>query len=130
MAASNMSQPPQFLSEVGDPIIPWKRWKPLFDSYLLAIGGEKFSSVRKQDVLLHNLGVEGRHIYDSLDEIVMGRGEDEPENVYDMSVSMLEKHFGSKINVVLERHKFFSRVQGKHEKIGNYVASLKTLGRT
>lgn len=95
MAASSMSQPPQFLSEVGDPIILWKRWKPLFDSYLLAICGEKFSAVRKQAVLLHNLGVEGWHIYDSLDEMELGRGEGEPDNVYDMSVMMLEKHFGS-----------------------------------
>ncbi|KAJ1205682.1 hypothetical protein NDU88_001110 [Pleurodeles waltl] len=66
-AAASMSQPSQFLSEKGDPALPWKTIEKLFDSYLLAIEGEKFSAVRKEPVLLHNLGIEGKKAYESLD---------------------------------------------------------------
>ncbi|KAJ1165259.1 hypothetical protein NDU88_005687 [Pleurodeles waltl] len=47
-----------------------------------------------------------------------------------MSLMMLKKHFGGRINVVMERHKFFMRVQAKDERVGNYIASLKTLAQT
>ncbi|KAJ1120848.1 hypothetical protein NDU88_008997 [Pleurodeles waltl] len=125
-----MSQPPPFLSDKGEPILPWKRWKNLFDSYLIAIGGEKFSPARKQSVLLHNLGIEGRNIYDSLETLPFGGAEGEPRDIYDMSITMLAAHFESKLNVVLERHKFFARSQGKLESVGNFVAALRTLART
>ncbi|KAJ1189443.1 hypothetical protein NDU88_006188 [Pleurodeles waltl] len=87
-----MSQPPPFLTDKGDPILPWKRWKNLFDSYLIAIGGEKFSPARKQAVLLQNLGIEGRNIYDSLETLSIGGAEGEPRHCYEMSVAILTKN--------------------------------------
>ncbi|KAJ1124182.1 hypothetical protein NDU88_002643, partial [Pleurodeles waltl] len=39
-------------------------------------------------------------------------------------------HFGHKVNIVLERHRFFSRVQAKDEKVGTYIASLRGLAQT
>ncbi|KAJ1150697.1 hypothetical protein NDU88_003487 [Pleurodeles waltl] len=47
-----------------------------------------------------------------------------------MSVAILAAHFESKLNVVLERHTFFARSQGKSENVGNFVAALRTLART
>ncbi|KAJ1215631.1 hypothetical protein NDU88_003239 [Pleurodeles waltl] len=47
-----------------------------------------------------------------------------------MSVTMLAEHFESKLNVVLERHTFFARIQGKTEIVGNFVAALRTLACT
>ncbi|KAJ1133750.1 hypothetical protein NDU88_000226 [Pleurodeles waltl] len=47
-----------------------------------------------------------------------------------MSVTMLAAHFESKLNVVLERHTFFARSQGKSESVGNFVAVLRTLAHT
>lgn len=48
---------------------------------------------RKQVVLLHNLRVEGRSIYDSLETFPIGNAEGNVRDVFDMSVLMLEKHF-------------------------------------
>ena len=39
----------------------------------------------------------------------------------------LETHFGDKVNVVMERHKFFKRCQAQDESIVNYVAVLRGL---
>ncbi|KAJ1132943.1 hypothetical protein NDU88_011244 [Pleurodeles waltl] len=130
MATPTMSQPPPFLSDKGEPILPWKRCKNLFDSYLIAIGGEKFSPARKQAVLLHNLGIEGRNIYDCLETLPIGGAEGESRDIYDMYVTMLAAHFESKLNVVLERLTFFARSQGKSESVGNVVAALRTPGCT
>ncbi|KAJ1213855.1 hypothetical protein NDU88_001485 [Pleurodeles waltl] len=130
MATPTMSQPPPFLSDKGDPILPWKRWKNLFDSYLIAIGGEKFSPARKQAVLLHNLGIEGRNIYDSLEPLSIGGADGELRDVYEMSITILAAHFESKLNIVLERHTFFARSQGGTGSVGNVVAALRTVART
>ena len=39
----------------------------------------------------------------------------------------LELHFGEKVNVTLERHKFFTRIQGRQESVLSYVAVLRGL---
>ncbi|KAJ1170213.1 hypothetical protein NDU88_002094 [Pleurodeles waltl] len=43
---------------------------------------------------------------------------------------MLAAHLESELNVVIERHTFFARSQGKSESVGNFVAALRTLART
>ncbi|KAJ1207656.1 hypothetical protein NDU88_003046 [Pleurodeles waltl] len=67
MAVTSMSQPPQFLYDYGEPLLPWKKLKRLFDSYLIAIGGEKFSAARNYGILLHDLGKEECNAYESHD---------------------------------------------------------------
>ncbi|XP_078518872.1 uncharacterized protein LOC144784049 [Lissotriton helveticus] len=130
MTEQSMSAPPSFLPIPGEPSIPWKRWKNIFFTYLLVIGGDKYGPLRKQAKLLHHLGVEGRRMYDDLSEISLGMGNGQPMNFYDMSLQMLEKHFTPKVNVVFERHTFFSRVQNQDEDIMTYVAYLHGLAVT
>ncbi|KAJ1184270.1 hypothetical protein NDU88_001078 [Pleurodeles waltl] len=92
-----MSSPPPFLATPGEPPIPWKQWKKVFSTYLLAIGGDRYSPIRRQAILLHHLGIEGRRIYEDLPE------------------------------VSLERHKCFLRMQNAEEDIALYVATLRGL---
>ncbi|KAJ1184666.1 hypothetical protein NDU88_001469 [Pleurodeles waltl] len=54
-------------------------------------------------------------------------GDGQTTNVFDMSVQMLDIQFTPKTNLILQRHKFFSRVQQKDEDIASYVASLRGL---
>ncbi|KAJ1186517.1 hypothetical protein NDU88_003298 [Pleurodeles waltl] len=130
MAEQTISAPPCFLPLPGKPMILWKRWQNIFTTYLLAIGGDKYSPVRKQAILLHHLGTEGRRIYDDLPEVSLGMVEGQPMNVYEMSLPMLEKHFTPKIIIVFEWHRFFSQVQGLDEDIMTYVAALRGLAVT
>ncbi|XP_069094762.1 uncharacterized protein [Pleurodeles waltl] len=130
MAEQNMSSPPCFLPVPGEPSISWKQWRNIFSTYLLAIAGDRYTPVRKQAILLHHLGAEGRRIYDDLPEIPLGTGDVHPTNVYEMSLLMLEKHLTPKLNTVFERHKFFSRVQGQDEDIMSFVATLRRLAVT
>ncbi|KAJ1163529.1 hypothetical protein NDU88_003987, partial [Pleurodeles waltl] len=51
-------------------------------------------------------------------------------NDYERTVRKLENHFGNKVNVVLERHTFFSRTQSKDEKIASYIACLRGMANT
>ncbi|KAJ1092197.1 hypothetical protein NDU88_005309 [Pleurodeles waltl] len=55
-------------------------------------------------------------------------GDGQPSNVFEMSIQMLDIQFIPKTNLVLQRHKFFSRVQQRDEDIASYVASLRGLG--
>ena len=42
----------------------------------------------------------------------------------------LVEHFCEKINIVLERHKFFCSSQGQNEKVVSYIAALRWLSAT
>lgn len=133
MASAGISQPPPFLNEVREPDIPWKRWEGIFKSYLIAIGGSNFSNVRKQHILLHNLGIQGRKLYEDITGRTVDEETNEEEsgvNVYEHTLWLLEGHFKEKLNVVLERHKFFNRAQRKDEKVASYVAVLLGMSAT
>ncbi|XP_078514986.1 uncharacterized protein LOC144773717 [Lissotriton helveticus] len=125
MTEQGMAEPPSFLPVPGEPTIPWKMYENIFFTYMLAIGGDKYEPIRRQAILLHHLGTEGRRIYDDLPEVSLGIGDGQPINVYDMSLKMLEKHFTPKLSVVFERHTFFCRSQTQDEDIMSYVATLR-----
>lgn len=101
-----------------------EEWFKLFESYIVAIGGERFTPYRKQHILLHNLGIQGRKIYETLPDppgqVEGGEGIDS----FTSTVQKLEAHFGDKVNVGLERHTFFTRVQWKQESVQNSIAAL------
>ncbi|KAJ1090233.1 hypothetical protein NDU88_003368 [Pleurodeles waltl] len=116
-----MSAPPPFLATPGEPPIPWKQWKKTFNTSMLAIGGDRYSPLRRQAILLHHLGVEGRRICEDLPEVSLGMRDGQPINVVDMSMQMLDIQFTPKTNLVLE---IFSRVQRADEDIASYIVSL------
>ncbi|KAJ1113166.1 hypothetical protein NDU88_001421 [Pleurodeles waltl] len=127
MGDQGISAPPPFLATPGDPPIPWKQWKKIFNTYMLVIGSDRYAPPRRQAILLHHLGIEGRRIYENLPEVSLGVGDGQSINVFDMSMQMLDEQFTPRTNLVLQRHKFFSRVQREDEDIASYVASLRGL---
>lgn len=66
----------------------------MFENYLVAMGGERFSSTRKKALLLHNLGVEGRAVFDGLGSAQAGEAEDTDE--YALAIKQLKDHFEPK----------------------------------
>ena len=126
MDAFPASGPPPFLPTPGDPVIPWVAWIPLFQNYLLAIGGEDFSQARQRALLLHCLGTEGQRIYTSLPPTVKG----EQETLLDQAIRALDGVFKPKTNVVAERYKFRSRAQHSNESTAQWVSSLRQLAST
>ncbi|KAJ1213787.1 hypothetical protein NDU88_001418 [Pleurodeles waltl] len=127
MGDQSISAPPPFLATSGDPPIPWKQWKKLFNTYMLEIGRDRYAPPRRQTILLHHLGIEGRRIYENLPEVSLGMGDGQPTNVFDMSVQMLDAQFTPKTYLVLQSHTVFSRVQRRDKDIASYVASLQGL---
>lgn len=89
----------------------------MFESYLIAIGEEKCSPMHKLPTLLHNLGVDGRKTYDNISVSSQDSDKsDDDENVYQVATNKLEKHFGKKVNAVLERHMFLLKYMEKVKK--------------
>ena len=63
MTTASMCSPPAFLNEVGEKTVPWKEWSKIFETYIIAIGGDAFRVERKYHILLHNLGIYGRKVF-------------------------------------------------------------------
>jgi len=115
-----LSQPTAFLEHPGAPTVPWNRWLVMFKNYLTASGLENPSDARKKAILMHCLGCEGQRILSSLTTTL-------DTDSFDQTVTHLEGHFGDKINIVAERHRFRQRAQRSDEKFGDYVAALREL---
>ncbi|KAJ1129355.1 hypothetical protein NDU88_007726 [Pleurodeles waltl] len=92
----------------------------------MAIGGDRYGPVRRQ-AILHHLGIEGRRIYEDLPVVSLGMGEGQPTNAFEMSMQMLDIQFTPKTNLVLECHKFISRMQKADEDIASYGETLRGL---
>ena len=76
---------PAFLMHPGEPAIPWDRWNSLYKNYLVASGLENLSDKRKKALLLHNLGVEGQRIFQTLP--------DSTTCDFDEAINLLEVRF-------------------------------------
>ena len=95
--------PAPFLPSAGaEPAVPWPRWISIFENFLLAIGGDKFTAERQRAVLLTCLGTEGQRVHESLPVSVKEEG----ENEYSFTVRRLKEHFEPKRNVCAERYGF------------------------
>ena len=119
--------PAPFLPTAGaEPSVPWPRWVKMFENFLIAVGGDKFSASRKQAVLLTCLGAEGQRVYDSFPVVAKQEGEDE----YAFTQRRLETHFAPKHNVCAERYRFRSRGQQSGESVLQWVSTLRQLAST
>lgn len=124
---ANISQPPAFLPEAGEPHLPWKQWISGFENYILALDGDKYSANRKKALLLHCLGMEGQRIFNTLPaRTAPPAGADDYAN----AVHVLNEHFSPSVNVVAERYRFRQRGQNPGEHIHNFIAALRELSKT
>lgn len=142
MSFGGITPPPPFLSTPGKPNVPWTHWRQLFCNFLGASGAEEFTSKRKQQILLHCLGIEGLRIYNSLPEVVTplaieasatpsttaatGTASPAPDE-YRTALRALDAYFATTVNVVTERHNFRRRTQLPGESIDDFVLALREL---
>ena len=118
--------PAPFLPSAGaEAAVPWPRWVKMFDSFLLAIGGDEYTPARKRAVLLTCLGAEGQRVFDSLPVAVKVEGEDD----FQFATRRLKAHFEPKVNVCGERYRFRSRAQQQGETVLQWVGVLRQLAR-
>lgn len=125
--------PPPFLATPGPASVPWRQWKLAFLNYLEAIGGEDLTQRRRKAILLNALGLEGQRIYYSLapltaSELINVHMKTEPDSdVFDEAISLLDKHFATSVNELMERHRFRQRRQLPGEPFEAYAAALREL---
>ncbi|KAJ1131671.1 hypothetical protein NDU88_010006 [Pleurodeles waltl] len=87
---------------------------------------QEFSPERYLALLKHRLGVGSLPEFKNLLQ-VNNAGE---ADVYQLAKKQLQERYGRKINVVLERYKFYSRMQQDDELIDQFVAALRGIAVT
>ncbi|XP_037828511.1 uncharacterized protein K02A2.6-like [Lucilia sericata] len=98
----------------------WKMWHTQFKIFLRASNLESASDQRKVALLLHHLGSGALDIFYSFNEDVDTVG-------YENLVSKFELYFVPKVNIAMERHKFFMCQQQADQSIDDYVTLLRNL---
>ncbi|KAG0410425.1 hypothetical protein HPB47_012444 [Ixodes persulcatus] len=125
MAAAQGRVPADFLPTPGEPVAPWLTWKRGFLNYLEATDAESFPPKRKRAILLSFLGEEGNRVVDAFN--LAGPAVNADQDEFQVLLSALDTHFASAQNVVVERRKFVTRVQGPGETVLEYLGALRRL---
>lgn len=98
----------------------WKLWFTQFKIFLTASNLESQPDRRKVALLLHHLGSDCLEIYNSFDV-------DLETITYTSLVQKLESFFIPKVNIAMERYKFFTCRQQLEQSVDEYVTVLKNL---
>uniref|UniRef100_A0A8D8T2G4 Peptidase A2 domain-containing protein n=1 Tax=Cacopsylla melanoneura TaxID=428564 RepID=A0A8D8T2G4_9HEMI len=101
----------------------WKSFLFQFRNFLLAFNHTEAKDDKKVALLLHMLGPEVIHIFQSFNQ-------DSTKIKYDDLIQKFEGFFSPKKKMSLERNMFFSRKQKTGESIESYVTDLKVLSNT
>ncbi|KAM7293607.1 hypothetical protein ISCGN_023215 [Ixodes scapularis] len=105
--------------------MPWLRWKGGFLNYLDAMDTENFPPRRKRAILFSFLGEKGNRVVDAFN--LAGPAVNMAQDEFQGLLSTLDTHFASAQNVVVERRKFVTRVQGPGETTLEYLGALRRL---
>ncbi|KAM7307487.1 uncharacterized protein ISCGN_011123 [Ixodes scapularis] len=130
--------PPPFLATPGPACVPRRQWKLAFLNYLEAVGGDDFAPKRRKAILLNALGLEGQRIYNSVApatpaSVIKEKGKEgvteghDEKNVFDEALAVLDNHFSTATNELMERHRFRQRRQMPGEAFEAYAAALREL---
>lgn len=98
----------------------WKNWKDQFKMFLRATNLEAEKDGRKVALLLHHMGPECIHIGNSFNV-------DYDTVKYEDLIKRFDEYFVPKLNIAMERHKFFTRKQKEDETLESYVTVLKNM---
>ncbi|XP_046811178.1 uncharacterized protein LOC124420862 [Lucilia cuprina] len=98
----------------------WKLWYTQFKIFMTASNLETQADRRKVALLLHHLGSDSLEIFNSFNE-------DVDSIAYSTLVEKFESFFIPKVNIAMERHKFFICKQQPNQAIDEYVTILKNL---
>lgn len=111
-------KPPMNLRLDEHAVTNWRMFRQMFDLYLTAAGKETVAESRKVAMFLNCIGEEALHIYNNFkldnNDLTLAK-------VY----AAFEVYIKPKTNVVIERHKFFTRVQQPSEPFDNFVNELQ-----
>ncbi|KAJ1094290.1 hypothetical protein NDU88_007368 [Pleurodeles waltl] len=120
----NVTAPPFFLSDPGEPVIKWKKWKKIFENYA-RVCGTNLSGERKQALLLHCLGGEGQEVLENLPPL--SQADQRGLNEYEICARQLDLHYLPKISTIMERYHFGLREHGEEESVEEYITALRKL---
>ncbi|KAJ1088851.1 hypothetical protein NDU88_002006 [Pleurodeles waltl] len=101
---ASIQPPPFFLAKPGEPPIQWELWVDMFEAYVEVLEDQECSPERYLALLKHRLGAVGLREFKNLPQMD-NAGE---VDVYQLAKKQLQERYGRKINVVLERYKFYS----------------------
>ncbi|GBO41607.1 Transposon Ty3-G Gag-Pol polyprotein [Araneus ventricosus] len=113
--------PPRGLNFNGNMADNWRRFKQLFEIYLIASGNEAKSSEVKVAILLNAAGEEAVEVFNTFNLSAEDRKD------FDKVVNHFEKFTTPKRNVVVERFIFNQRCQEEGETFDVFVMDLKKL---
>ncbi|GBL80174.1 hypothetical protein AVEN_29154-1 [Araneus ventricosus] len=113
--------PPRGLSFNGNMADNWRRFKQLFEIYLIASGNETKSSEVKVAILLNAAGEEAVEVFNTFNLSAEDRKD------FDKVIHQFEKFTTPKKNVVVERFIFNQRCQEEGETFDVFVMDLKKL---
>ena len=120
-----LKPPPELdLSSTGPTTIAekWRQWKQTMQLFIKLKMGDK-SKQQKCSAFLYTIGQVGRDVYNTMTLA------EEEQNKIDILLSKFEVYCKSKANVTIERYRFNTRVQAKHETIDQYLTELKLLAK-
>ncbi|KAJ1099476.1 hypothetical protein NDU88_004577 [Pleurodeles waltl] len=95
----------------------------MFEAYVEVLEDQECSPENYLALLKHRLGAVALHEFKNRPQIE-NAGE---VDVYQLAKNQLKEFYGRKINLVLERYKFYSRMQQDDEPIDQFVAELRGL---
>ncbi|GBO00870.1 hypothetical protein AVEN_226930-1 [Araneus ventricosus] len=113
--------PPRGLNFNGNMADNWRRFKQLFEIYLIASGNEAKSSEVKVAILLNAAGEEAVEVFNTFNLSAEDRKD------FDKVVNHFEKFTTPKRIVVVERFIFNQRCQEEGETFDVFVMDLKKL---
>ncbi|XP_063391344.1 uncharacterized protein K02A2.6-like [Cydia fagiglandana] len=99
----------------------WEKWKNGFQIYVKACEINKKTEDIQINIFLHVVGEQCREIIEQSTTKC---------TTLATLIGLVDKHFKAKKNVTVERHRFFTRQQGEHESIDQYVFELRKLAQS
>ncbi|XP_061729443.1 uncharacterized protein LOC133534338 [Cydia pomonella] len=99
----------------------WEKWKNGFQIYVKACELNKKTEEIQMNIFLHVVGEQCREIIEQSTTKC---------TTLAALIGQVDNHFKAKKNVTVERHRFFTRQQGEHESIDQYVFELRKLAQS
>ncbi|KAK3908512.1 tRNA-2-methylthio-N(6)-dimethylallyladenosine synthase [Frankliniella fusca] len=99
----------------------WPKWKTRWKRYAVGSGLADQEDDYKVNTLLYCMGSKA-------DDIMLSFNlSEEEQDDYAVVLQKFDRHFGVRVNTVLERRKFLRRKQGPHESVDDFIADLHRL---
>ena len=117
--------PPPILCLEGNLKENWRRFRQLFDIFLVASGINKKAEDVKTNTLLHLIGPDAVEIFNTFEFA-------EPGDKAKLApvLEKFEQYCNPRKNVIFERHVFNTRCQGSSETVDTYVTDLRMKARS